>query len=100
MTSYILKPFAALFCLAALAAPAAAADDVDAILHTAMTGTATPAITMLVMRDGKIAETGVAGVRRNDKTDLARSDDVWLIGSDAKPMTAALRTLISKRSRA
>lgn len=87
MTSYLLKAFAALICLAA---PATAADDVDTILHTAMTGAATPGMTMLVMRDGKIAETGVAGVRRNDRPDPARIDDVWLIGSDAKPMTATL----------
>lgn len=90
MTSYILRPLVALFCLVALAAPAAAADDIDKILHDSIAGTQTPAITMLVLRDGKIAEAGVAGVRRNDKPDLAGIDDPWLIGSDAKPMTAAL----------
>ncbi|HEY0300613.1 MAG TPA: serine hydrolase domain-containing protein [Rhizomicrobium sp.] len=90
MSRSFLTPAAALFCLAALAGPAGATDDTDASLRTAIAGTATPAITMLVMRDGKIAETGVAGVRRNDKSDPARIDDAWLIGSDAKPMTAAL----------
>ncbi|MEI9887929.1 MAG: serine hydrolase domain-containing protein [Rhizomicrobium sp.] len=97
MSRSFLKPAAALFCLAALAGPAIAADDTDATLRAALAGTATPAITMLVMRGGKIAETGVAGVRRNDKPDKAKSDDVWLIGSDAKPITAALIARLADR---
>jgi len=60
------------------------------ILAKAMTGTATPALGALVIRDGKIAEQAVHGVRRNDRPEPVRTADAWLIGSTAKPMTAAL----------
>src|SRR5438477_4413884 len=73
-------------------APASAAD-LGKVLASAMAGTKTPALGMLVMRDGKIVQTGVRGVRRIDGHDPVRPDDVWLIGSDGKPMTA---TLIAK----
>ena len=76
----------------ALAAPLALAQDTlaqDALAH-AMLGTATPAMAILEMRDGRVVREAVRGVRRNDQPELARDDDIWLIGSDAKPMTAAL----------
>jgi CubicO group peptidase (beta-lactamase class C family) len=69
---------------------AAQAGDLDGVLKGALAGTQTPAVTVLVMKDGKAIGSGVTGVRRNDAPDPARPDDVWLIGSDAKPMTAAL----------
>jgi CubicO group peptidase (beta-lactamase class C family) len=71
-------------------AATAHAADLGATLKSALAGTQTPAVTALVMRDGKVVESGVTGVRRNDRADPAQPDDVWLIGSDAKPMTAAL----------
>jgi CubicO group peptidase (beta-lactamase class C family) len=70
-------------------APASAADP-SKVLANAMAGTKTPALGVLVMRDGKIAQFAVRGTRRIDRPDPVRPDDVWLIGSDAKPMTAAL----------
>lgn len=66
------------------------AADLDSILKEAMDGTKTPALAALVMRDGKIAQQAVRGVRRNDRSDPARANDVWLIGSTGKPMTIAL----------
>lgn len=60
------------------------------VLASAMKGTRVPALGALVIRDGKISQTAVRGVRRNDRTQSARVDDAWLIGSTAKPMTAAL----------
>ena len=76
----------------ALVAPFAGAQDTLAqdALARAMQGTATPGMAILEMRDGRVVREAVRGVRRNDRPDLARSDDAWLIGSDAKPMTAAL----------
>ena len=78
-------------CLA-LAAGLAGAQDKDAAdaLENAMRGTAIPAMAVLEMRDGHVAREAVRGVRRNDGDDPARADDLWLIGSDAKPMTATL----------
>jgi CubicO group peptidase (beta-lactamase class C family) len=42
------------------------------------------------MRHGQIAQVGVRGVKRLSGHDPVRETDVWLIGSDAKPMTATL----------
>lgn len=68
------------------AAPAlASVSDLDAVLAKAMDGTQTPALAVLEMPDGKIAQEAVRGVRRNDKSDLAKISDVWATGSDGKP---------------
>lgn len=55
-----------------------------------MEGTATPAIGALVMRDGRIEQLAVRGVRRNDQTIAVDTGDTWMIGSTGKPMTVAL----------
>jgi CubicO group peptidase (beta-lactamase class C family) len=86
----MLAPLVALLLCVASWTSDAFADDLSTQIAKAMEGTKTPALAALVMRDGKIAEEGVRGVRRNDRPDPARIDDVWLIGSDAKPMTAAM----------
>jgi CubicO group peptidase (beta-lactamase class C family) len=88
MTSRALALLSAL--LLWFAAAPAFAEDLDKVLASAMEGTKTPAMAVLVIRDGKIDGEAVRGVRRNDGADPARIDDVWLIGSDAKPMTATL----------
>jgi len=71
----------------------ASADDLNAILTTALKGTQAPAAGILVMQDGKVTGVAVQGLRRNDRPDQVQTSDVWHIGSDAKAMTA---TLISK----
>ena len=76
---------------------AAATDDLDAILKNAVDGTKTPAISALVIRDGRIAQQAVRGVRRNDGTDPVQLNDVWLIGSTGKPMTVALIARLVER---
>jgi CubicO group peptidase (beta-lactamase class C family) len=77
--------------IAALAcAAAASAADLSAPLAKALEGTQVPAIAALSMRGGKVVDQGVAGVRRNDQPGAATLADPWLIGSDAKPMTATL----------
>jgi CubicO group peptidase (beta-lactamase class C family) len=85
-----MRQLAATVILMLCLAPAALAGDLHATLVAAMQGTRTPGMAMLVIRDGKVADVGVAGVRRNDSPDPARPGDVWLIGSDGKAMTATL----------
>lgn len=82
---------AAAFCLSL--GPPAHAEDLNAVLAAATAGTQVPAMSILTMQDGKIGGIAVRGVRRNDRPDPAGENDVWLLGSDAKPMTA---TLIAK----
>jgi len=66
------------------------ATDVNSILVSAMSGTRVPALGMLLMRRGHIAQIGVRGVKRIGGHHPVRVNDVWLIGSDAKPMTATV----------
>jgi CubicO group peptidase (beta-lactamase class C family) len=79
----------AAFTLAA-SAPASAADTLDTILKSAMAGSQVPAVGAIVIRDGKVAEQAVRGVRRNDGKAAVGADDAWLIGSTGKVMTVAL----------
>jgi CubicO group peptidase (beta-lactamase class C family) len=90
MASRALGLLSALLLWLAASTTPAFAEDLDKVLASAMEGTKAPAMAMVVLRDGKVAGEAVRGVRRNDGTDPARIDDVWLIGSDAKPMTATL----------
>ncbi len=80
---------AVLLAWGAVCAPAFASD-LDPVLAKAMEGTQAPALGVLVIKDGKIAGETVRGVRRNDGADAVTPADPWLIGSDGKPMTAAL----------
>ncbi len=83
--------FATLFALGLpLSASAQAESKLDPILAAAMEGTQTPAMAMLVIRDGKIDQQSARGVRRNDGATAVQLDDVWLMGSTGKPMTSAL----------
>ncbi len=75
-----------------LCAPACAGD-LDGIIAAAMKGTETPAMGVLVIRGGHVADQGAEGLRRNDNPEQVGLDDVWHIASDGKPMTA---TLIAK----
>jgi CubicO group peptidase (beta-lactamase class C family) len=77
----------------ALAGDTAAVDAIDGAMH----GTAIPAMAVLEMRDGAIVREAVRGVRRNDAAEPAHADDAWMIGSDAKPMTAALVARLVER---
>ncbi len=72
------------------ATTAGAADDLNARLAQALQDTATPAIGVLVIRDGKVAEQAVQGVRRNDASTQVTTDDQWMIGSTGKPITVAM----------
>lgn len=95
----MLRTIAAAVAAGLCLASAAIAGPVDAgsLLKSSMAGARTPALALLVIRQGKIAESGVTGVRRMDRPDPATIDDVWHIGSDAKPMTATLVALLVDR---
>ncbi len=69
---------------------AAAADALKLTLTKALAGSQVPAIAAVELRDGKIVQEAVAGLRRIDGQAQAQADDVWLIGSTAKPITASL----------
>ena len=78
------------FVLALFSSLAQAAPSLEDQVVQAMAGTATPAIAVLIIRDGKIADQAVHGVRRNDRPGAATSDDLCLLGSTSKVMTVAL----------
>jgi CubicO group peptidase (beta-lactamase class C family) len=86
----------AAFTLAA-SAPASASDQLDAMLKAAMAGSTVPALGAVVLRDGKITEQAVRGVRRNDGKARVGADDVWLIGSTGKVMTVAMLARLVER---
>lgn len=95
MFSRLWAALAATFVLsAAFAAPDGEAPppplSLQSVLLKAMEGTQTPALAAAVLNDGAITQLAVLGLRRNDGSAPASIDDAWLIGSDAKPMTAAL----------
>lgn len=86
----------AAFALAA-AAPAFASENLDEIVKTAMSGSKVPAVGVIVMRDGKVTQQTVRGMRRIDRTTPVGTDDVWLIGSTGKVMTVAMLARLVER---
>lgn len=72
------------------ATTASAADDLKTRIAQAMQGTTAPAMAVLVIRDGKVAEHAAQGVRRNDAAPPVTIDDQWMIGSTGKPITVAM----------
>lgn len=86
--------FAALLCLFALVAAPVRAEEappkpLSTILAEAMDGKAVPAMGILVIRDGKVVDQAVRGVRRIGGAPVAIGDR-WNLGSDGKAMTATL----------
>lgn len=77
------------FALGAGVAHAAPPPEVQA-LERAMAAGATPAMGLLVIRNGEAGAPVVRGVRRIGQTDPVQPDDRWLLGSDGKAMTATL----------
>jgi len=63
---------------------------VGTVLDNAISGSKTPAMGALVIRDGRIVDSAVRGVRRADRPGNAQVRDTWVIGSTGKPMTVAL----------
>lgn len=79
------------------AAHGAAPASLESLVKTAMAGSKVPAVGAVILRDGKIAEETVQGVRRNDGAAKSGSDDVWLIGSTGKVMTVAMIARLVER---
>jgi CubicO group peptidase (beta-lactamase class C family) len=87
-------PAIVLFAWTALAAPAlAGANDaatVQAAIVAGLKMSQVPGMGAAVIRGGHLAVIAVGGVRRLGKSDPVTQDDPWLIGSNAKPMTATM----------
>ncbi|HEX5257981.1 MAG TPA: serine hydrolase domain-containing protein [Sphingomicrobium sp.] len=49
-----------------------------------------PALGAVLIKDDKVEGSAVRGMRRNDRPDPVQPSDVWIIGSDAKAMTATM----------
>lgn len=64
--------------------------ELDRLLQQTLQGSRVPAMGAVEIVDGKVAQLSVQGLRRNDGHDAVQPEDPWLIGSDGKPMTAAL----------
>lgn len=56
-----------------------------------------PAVGIVVIRHGRIADEAVAGVRARDNPVPVRKSDLWHIGSDEKAMTATLIARLVER---
>jgi CubicO group peptidase (beta-lactamase class C family) len=91
-----IRSFAAIAALT-LAATASASESLDATLKAAMAGSKVPAVGAIVIRDGKVTDQAVRGVRRNDGKAAVTADDVWLIGSTGKVMTVAMIARLVER---
>ena len=74
-----------------------AEDDLGVRLDDALQGSQTPAVAALVIREGKVADQAVRGVRRNDEKASAAIGDVWLLGSTSKLISvAAIARLVER----
>ena len=80
-----------------LAACASASDALNSTLKAAIAGSKVPAVGAVVIRDGKVAEQAVIGMRRSDGKTAVGADDVWLIGSTGKVMTVAMIARLVER---
>lgn len=49
-----------------------------------------PAVGAVLIKHDRVQEAEVRGVRRNDRSDPVKISDIWIIGSDAKAMTATM----------
>ena len=92
---------AVLICLIALAAAPARAQEalrapLPSILAEAMEGKTVPALGILVIRDGKVTEQAVRGLRTLGGAPVTLADR-WNLGSDGKAMTATMIARLVER---
>ncbi len=82
-----------------LSGPASAEprDPLQPLLAHAMQGRAIPAMALLVIRHGAVAEEAVRGVRAGPSSSAVSPNDLWHIGSDTKAMTATLIARLVER---
>jgi CubicO group peptidase (beta-lactamase class C family) len=88
-----------LLILLALNGPATAepSNTLQPLLANAMRGHSIPAMAVLVIRHGTIAEESFRGVRAGPGSPPVSSSDLWHIGSDTKAMTATLIARLVER---
>lgn len=85
-----MRKISLLLCGLALTAPSTQAGELDQLVAAALKDRTIPAMAVTVVRNGKVEEQSVGGVRARGSAARASLDDAWHIGSDAKAMTATL----------
>lgn len=77
--------------------PAAQAVDLAAVLKAGMAGGQVPAMGALVIRNGRVAQRAVLGLRAQGGADAVQPGDVWHLGSNGKAMTATVVARLVER---
>ncbi|MBI3231217.1 MAG: beta-lactamase family protein [Burkholderiales bacterium] len=90
------KIFAACSLAFAFVLPAHASQ-LDDLLAKHLQDKAVPAMAALRIKDGKVVEQVVRGVRANDSPEKATLSDRWHIGSNAKALTATMMARLVER---
>lgn len=85
------------FALLVSAAIAEPNNRLQPLLAHAMQGRAIPAMALLVIRHGAVAEEAMRGVRAGPGSTTVSRSDLWHIGSDTKAMTATLVARLVER---
>jgi CubicO group peptidase (beta-lactamase class C family) len=80
-----------------LLAAAPARPNAAALATAALRDRSIPAIGIVLIRHGRIADEAVAGVRSRGSSAPVRKSDLWHIGSDEKAMTATLIARLVER---
>jgi len=97
-----MRPTVILLLWASLAAPSLASVNETAAqiaINAALESSHVPGMGAVVIRDRHLAAIAVGGITRMDKTKPVKASDPWLIGSNAKPMTAAMILRLVEQSR-
>jgi CubicO group peptidase (beta-lactamase class C family) len=94
--TFLAAPFAVLLLAAA---PASAPAPASRLLSDAMQNRTVPAMALVIIRNGRVVDEAVAGVRAAGWHDRVRPGDLWHIGSDAKAMTAVMIARLVERGR-
>lgn len=77
--------------------PVAQAVDLPALLKAGMAGPQVPAMGAVVIRQGRVTERAVLGLRAQGGADPVQPGDVWHLGSNAKAMTATMVARLVER---
>ncbi|MEJ6006177.1 serine hydrolase domain-containing protein [Paucibacter sp. AS339] len=79
------------------AAAPAASFDLSGLLQTSVEGSAVPAMGAVLIRQGRLAEIAVTGLRAKGAEARAQAGDVWHLGSNGKAMTATMLARLVER---
>jgi len=85
------------FCFSSVAAPKA--ETLDEELEQIRAKYKLPALSGIMMKDGKVVAISAVGVRKIDDRIAATVDDTWHIGSCTKSMTATLAAMLVEQGR-